>query len=159
MADQSLQHFIFPVTLINIWRIFIVHTAVVIINFLADKRIIYFYQSINDAEFFPLRHLFNQSFIYLSYVPMGWDCIPALSDIIKRPIYDFCILYEVITYSVNIITVVNIRQIIYFLQSFFTQLINNVCSGIFCFSGNIVNQTACKKRSFSFLSSRPVIFL
>ena len=116
-----------------------------IINLCTEKRIIYFYQRIHDTNLFFLCHLFDQTFVYFCNIPMRRYRISAIRYIVKYSIWDFRFFYKIFAYPVNIVTMINICQIIDFLQPVFTKPVYNISSLIFCFSCNITNQTTYKK--------------
>ena len=112
--------------------IFVIHAAVVIVYLVADKGIVNLQQSVYDSCSLFFGRPFNQPLIDLSYIPVRGDRISAVLYVVKAAISDGRFPDKVITDAVDIIAVVDVRQLINFFQAFLSKGVYYVFSGILC---------------------------
>lgn len=65
--------------------------------------------------------------------------IPAIADVIKISNSDSRLFNKIICHALNIVAMIDIRQVIDFLKPFLPKLIYDSCPNILCFSGNVIN--------------------
>ena len=116
--------------------IVIVKAAVIIFNQLADDRMVNLPQRVDNIRLFRFGRFEYKPLIYLTYIPMSRNGILTAGDIIKITISYVAFVYKILTDSFDIISMVNVRQLINPVKNILAKLINNIRRFIFCLSGD-----------------------
>ena len=140
-----LLYFSIKICIKDILWIIVVKAAVIVLYLFADKRIIYLYQHCYNVWLMFSHSPKYKPFVHFPNIPMGWHGIPGIWYIVKNAFANTCFPDKAITDLVNIVTMVNICQIIYFLYTFPAKGIDYGIPVVFCLPRHIFNQAAGKK--------------
>ena len=105
-----------------------------------------FKQRVDHGNFFFPGNSRDESLIDFANVPVAGDGIACGCDIIKAAIRDGRALNETVADGIDIVAMINIGKIIYFLNRRFAKCIYNGGAFIFSFSCNVVNEATGKKK-------------
>ena len=92
--------------------VFVIHAAVVVVDVVAEERVVDLKQRIDNGDVFGRGDLFDQALVDLADVPVGGDGIAAGGDVVKGPGGDAGLFDEVVTDAVEVVAVVDVGQVV-----------------------------------------------
>ena len=131
--------------------VFVIHAAVVVVDVVAEERVVDLKQRIDDGDVFGRGDLFDQALVDLADVPVGGDGIAAGGDVVKGPGGDAGLFDEVVTDAVEVVAVVDVGQVVDPGDALLAQGVDHVSPGVFGLAGNVVDEGAGEEQIVVFL--------
>jgi len=107
-----IQHITRQIRLKDIIRIFEIHATIKVFYFTGNPGIKYLYQHSNRIRSIPVsNNIHDQSFVHFPNIPNGGYGIMCCQHIVEMTYFYLAFSYQLITYFIYIIGVINIDQI------------------------------------------------